>query len=271
MDETNIEKIKSRLNNFYENNDIPHIIFYGSCGSGKKTLLFDFLQRIYDNKQKAKSNTMIVNCAHGKGIKFIREELKTFAKSNMKYNSKIHFKSIVLINADSLTTDAQSALRRCIELFSYNTRFFIVVENKERLLNPILSRFCEVYVPKNLLDYKKSWYENDEFIEWLSKDKNNLIDKILDRKLIDNEELVTFSQKLYMQGFSCMDLIFFIKQSISITPNEVSEILFTFYDVKSTIKNETFLIFCILQKFLSTMNHVHISKLDNSGNSIILS
>jgi hypothetical protein len=90
---------------------------------------------------------MFVNCAHGKGIKFIRDELKYFAKANMQCNDNNMFKSIVLMNADELTIDAQSALRRCIELFSHNTRFFIIVENKYKLLNPILSRFCEIYIP----------------------------------------------------------------------------------------------------------------------------
>ena len=92
---------------------------------------------------------MYVNCSHGKGIKFIREELKCFAKTNIQFNNKIMFKIIVLLNADNLTVDAQSALRRCIELFSSNTRFFIIVENKNRLLNPILSRFCEIYIPEH--------------------------------------------------------------------------------------------------------------------------
>ena len=101
-----------------------------------------------------KTNVMIVNCAHGKGIKFIREELKFFAKTNIQSNSGVLFKTIVLLNADNLTIDAQSALRRCIELFSSNTRFFIIVENKEKLLNPILSRFCEIYVPEHIVDGK---------------------------------------------------------------------------------------------------------------------
>ena len=61
--------------------------------------------------------------------------------------SGVCFKSIVLTNAESLTTDAQSALRRCIEQFSHNTRFFVVINEKSRLLKPILSRFCEIYVP----------------------------------------------------------------------------------------------------------------------------
>ena len=90
---------------------------------------------------------MFVNCAHGKGIKFIRDELKQFAKTNIQFDDNNLFKSIVMYNADELTIDAQSALRRCIELFSHTTRFFIVVENKHKLLKPILSRFCEIYVP----------------------------------------------------------------------------------------------------------------------------
>ena len=76
---------------------------------------------------------MIVNCAHGKGIKFIREDLKLFAKTNIHLNNGILFKSIVLLNADFLTIDAQSALRRCIELFSHTTRFFIIIENKNNI------------------------------------------------------------------------------------------------------------------------------------------
>jgi dihydroorotase len=65
-----------------------------------------------------------------------------------------------------LTIDAQSALRRCIELFSHNTRFFIVVENKDKLLNPILSRFCDIFVPEpamNLHQYVLSQQFRLEF------------------------------------------------------------------------------------------------------------
>jgi hypothetical protein len=142
-------KIEDKLNYFLVNNKIPNIIFNGSSGTGKKTIVYEFINKIYNyDKSKIKTNVLFVNCSHGKGIKFIREELKFFAKTNIQSNSGVLFKTIVLMNADYLTIDAQSALRRCIELFSYNTRFFIIVENKNKLLNPILSRFCEIYVPE---------------------------------------------------------------------------------------------------------------------------
>ncbi len=140
-------EIKDKLNYFCSIHKIPNILFHGPSGSGKRTIVNNFVSNIYNNdKEKIKTFVMYVNCAHGKGIKFIREDLKFFAKTHINSNGGDNFKSIILLNADKLTMDAQSALRRCIELFSHNTRFFIVVENKERLLNPILSRFCEIYV-----------------------------------------------------------------------------------------------------------------------------
>ena len=143
------QNIKEKLDYFHKIHKIPNIIFHGPSGCGKRTIVNEFIQNIYDNdKDKIKNMVMNVNCAHGKGIKFIREELKFFAKTNIQSNNGTIFKTIVLLNADYLTIDAQSALRRCIELFSYNTRFFIIVENKNKLLNPILSRFCEIYVPE---------------------------------------------------------------------------------------------------------------------------
>ena len=142
------ENVLKQLNYFISIRKIPNLIFHGSSGTGKRTIVGNFINQIYEgDRNRVKSNVMFVNCAHGKGIKFIRDELKYFAKANMQCNDNNMFKSIVLMNADELTIDAQSALRRCIELFSHNTRFFIIVENKYKLLNPILSRFCEIYVP----------------------------------------------------------------------------------------------------------------------------
>ena len=146
MDNNNIDlhkNIKDKLTYFIKENKIPHILFHGPSGSGKRTLVYSFVSDIYNNdKSLIKNYTMFADCAHGKGIKFIRDELKFFAKTNVNIKGTGHFKTIILTNADKLTTDAQSALRRCIELFSHNTRFFIIVENKYNLLKPILSRFC---------------------------------------------------------------------------------------------------------------------------------
>lgn len=142
------QNIHNKLDVFIKNRKIPNIIFYGPNGSGKTYILNRFIHQVYDDDKTAiKNYVMRANCAHGKGIRFIREELKFFAKTNIDLKDGAIFKSVILTNADKLTIDAQSALRRCIELFSSSTRFFIVVENKDSLLKPILSRFCDIYIP----------------------------------------------------------------------------------------------------------------------------
>jgi len=147
LEETH-KNIHNKLDVFIKNRKIPNIIFYGPHGSGKTYILNRFIHAVYGGDKTAMRNyVMRANCAHGKGIRFIREELKFFAKTNIDMKEGAIFKSVILTNADKLTIDAQSALRRCIELFSSSTRFFIVVENKDSLLKPILSRFCDIYIP----------------------------------------------------------------------------------------------------------------------------
>ena len=60
---------------------------------GQKVIkFFDEIKIYNNNKIFIKEYVMYVNCAHGKGIRFIRDELKFFAKTNyhmFKKNEKI--------------------------------------------------------------------------------------------------------------------------------------------------------------------------------------
>ena len=247
------QKIMEKLDYFNASNKIPNIIFHGSSGSGKRHIVDQFINKIYQyDKSKIKSNVMLVNCAHGKGIKFIREELKFFAKTNIQSNNGTIFKTIVLLNADYLTIDAQSALRRCIELFSYNTRFFIIVENKNKLLNPILSRFCEIYVPEyiengkliNLHQYAIHKNYNIDSVQ----DKYTLIDdeieKLFDTE-VDHATLTNLSNEFYENGISCLDLINWINNTDKIDALERSTICICFNKIKSEFRCEKLLLLYI--------------------------
>ena len=143
----NNENLKQKLFLLKTNNKIPNIIFYGDNDNDKKEILKYFIDLIYDNNQtKIKNNTLILNCAFNKGIKYIREDLKFFCKTIINNDNGNFFKSIILLNGEKLTMDAQSALRRCIEIYSHNTRFFIVVQDKNKLLKPIISRFASIHI-----------------------------------------------------------------------------------------------------------------------------
>jgi hypothetical protein len=253
------ENIYEKLDFFHKNNQIPNIIFHGSSGTGKKTIVYQFLNQIYENdKNKLKNNVMFVNCSHGKGIKFIREELKFFAKTNIQSNYGVTFKSIVLLNADSLTTDAQSALRRCIELFSYNTRFFIIVENKHKLLNPILSRFCEIYVPEwinptgnveNLHQYKlRVKFENQELLNKKKVFMDDVIHKVCSPDTKPSHKiLMNISVEIYNNGYSCLDVMESYGAKADSTYS--SELYMNFHKIKSDFRCEKLLILYMLDKF----------------------
>jgi DNA polymerase III delta prime subunit len=261
------QNIIEKLKYFHEKHKTPNIIFHGQSGCGKRTIVNKFINIIYNNdKERIKSFVMYVNCAHGKGIKFIREELKFFAKTHINSNGGDIFKSIVLLNADKLTIDAQSALRRCIELFSHTTRFFIIVENKYKLLKPILSRFCEIYVPEpiysgsiiNLYKYnlEETFKLKDVKIqrtEWLKKE----LQKIIIKTKVNHEDLINISTKLYEKGYSGMDLMQLLEKPgtfklSNLTEEKRYELLFTFNKVRKEFRNEKLLILFILNfTFLS--------------------
>ena len=239
--------IINKLNYFINNKKIPHIVFHGPYGVGKRTILNHFIEKIYDNNQRfIKEYVMYVDCAHGKGIRFFRDQLKFFAKTNIQHKNNIMFKSIILFNADKLTMDAQSALRRCIEKYSNNTRFFIIAENKKLLLNPILSRFCCIYIPMpqanndyvNFYNMLFDNYNNAESYKKLTKIKNIIKGKQSCDTLV---KCMNTSKILYNKGYSCLDLMDYIAKS---SGNQL--ILLYFDKIRKQIRNEELLIFYIL-------------------------
>jgi len=251
--------IQQKLDFFFEKRQIPNLLFHGASGTAKRTLVYQFLNKIYGgDKHKIKTNTMIVNCAHGKGIKFIREELKFFAKTNIQCNSGVIFKSIVLQNADSLTVDAQSALRRCIELFSHNTRFFIIVENKHKLLNPILSRFCEIHVPEYMVDgrlvnlHKRAIDQKYRFEYDLEKRNAvcDLLSKIIEEQP-DFTKIIDICNTAYEDGYSCLDLIAEIKDSPTISEIQKANTAILFQQIKTEYRCEKLLMYYLILSLYS--------------------
>jgi DNA polymerase III delta prime subunit len=204
-----------------------------------------------------KNYVMIVNCAHGKGIKFIREELKFFARTNINLQEGSIFKSIILLNADKLTIDAQSALRRCIELFSHSTRFFIIVDDKYKLLKPILSRFCEIFIPEPIINGKElnlHRYNLDNCFSVSKYDKQrktkfkNELDKIKENKVIE------ISETLYEKGYSALDLVEYIKD-MKIDELKKYEYLVFIQKIKGEFREERLLMACILNFVLKRLDY----------------
>jgi DNA polymerase III delta prime subunit len=220
--------MQDKLDFFIESGRIPNIIFHGQPGCGKKKELINFIHKIYkNNKEDIQQYVMYINCAYGKGIKFIRDELKHFAKTNIIYSQ---FKSIVLFNAEKLTMDAQSALRRCIEQFNFNTRFFIVTDDKFSLLKPILSRFSEIYIPSSQKEYK-----ND--IEF-----NMIMEKLNDTNIL---QTATY---MYENAYSAIDLEHYVYLNDT-TPYKYKWLMY-YSKIRNKFRNELLLLYNLLYLYL---------------------
>jgi DNA polymerase III delta prime subunit len=255
MEESDIHQdIKKKLKTFIVDKKIPHIIFYGPSGSGKRHILRYFINNIYTSQDDIKRYVMYINCAHSKGIRFIRDELKFFAKTNIHLQQGKIFKSIVLFNADKLTTDAQSALRRCIEQFSRSTRFFIVIENQNKLLKPILSRFCNIYIRLPIINgketslhlHKKTFIQakyktlESKRLRWLT----NQLDKKSNYSTI--EKCLGFSTKLYEKAYSALDIMHIIYTDSKMDNKRKFAILIYFDKVRKEFRNEMLLLSFII-------------------------
>lgn len=242
------ENIKKKLDYFIENKSVPNILLYGDSGSGKSGILNYFLKKTYKTQDNIQKLVMFINCNQCKSIKFIREELKFFAKSHIQNSQQNDFKSIVLFNADNLTIDAQSALRRCIELFSNSTRFIVLIENKERILKPILSRFCYIYVSNarvknkviNLYCYNiNKNYESDETLQ-LNKIRD-LITKNMNENKYEELPLLMVSK-----GYSGLDLIRLLEkkklEGLKIDEIRILELIIFFTRLVKELRNEKLII-----------------------------
>ncbi|WP_435074752.1 replication factor C small subunit [Halorubrum sp. HHNYT27] len=133
------EDIVERLQSYIEQDDIPHLLFSGPAGVGKTTAATAIARQVY-GEDNWRGNFLELNASDQRGIDVVRDRIKGFARSSFGGDFRIVF----LDEADSLTDDAQSALRRTMEQFSDNTRFILSCNYSSKIIDPIQSR-CAVF------------------------------------------------------------------------------------------------------------------------------
>lgn len=116
--------------------DMPHLLFSGSAGVGKTTTALCISRQILGDY--AKDYTLELNASDERGIGMVREKVKKF--SRYAGMADVPFKIIILDEADEMTSDAQTALRRIIEDTAKICRFILIANNISKIIDPIQSR-----------------------------------------------------------------------------------------------------------------------------------
>ena len=131
------DEIVERLKAYAKHKNVPHLMFAGPVGTGKTTSALAMSKELFGETWK--QNFHELNASDERGIAVVRGKIKDFARTAPI--GKAGFKIIFLDEADSLTTDAQSALRRTIEKYSHICRFILSVNYSSKIIEPIQSRF----------------------------------------------------------------------------------------------------------------------------------
>jgi len=164
------------------NGDMPHMLFYGPPGTGKTSTILAISKQLF--KHLYNDRVLELNASDERGINVIREKVKNFSQISAKssYTSIPSFKIVILDEADSMTSTAQSALRRTIETYSKMTRFCLICNYANKIIKAISSRCVifrfkpipEILINKRLNEIKKleKIHCNDNIIKNITIESN---------------------------------------------------------------------------------------------------
>ena len=168
------KEIYDRLKMMSSDNSIPHIIFHGVPGAGKKTMINIFLKMIYGDSisklyttaysiagsgNKTKKETVqnsdhhiIINPTSTNFDRYLVHEIvKRYAGSQtieLTQNPNSKFKTIQISNLDRLSHSAQTSLRRMIEVNASICRFIMWCDNLSNVIGPLKSRCVCIRIPR---------------------------------------------------------------------------------------------------------------------------
>jgi replication factor C subunit 2/4 len=205
------------LNESVNKGDLPHLLFYGSSGTGKTSTIHALAMKLY-GPNKISDKILELNASDENGINVVREKIIKFANivvgsGDPNYPSP-SFKLIILDEADSMTSEAQTALKKVMESTCEITRFVFICNYESKIIDAIKSR-CAKFRFRPIPD--------DLMIEKL----RNIA--VSENMLINDEELKTITNICEGDARRCINILQNLKyipskEKVMITKEDISSI-----------------------------------------------
>ncbi|KAH8583584.1 replication factor C like AAA ATpase [Cryptosporidium sp. chipmunk genotype I] len=147
LDISHQKEVVSMLNHVLKNGNMPHLLFHGPPGTGKTSAVLALSRELF-GPNEYKNRILELNASDERGINVVRDKIKSWTRQIVQCN-KTHeltgnplplWKIVILDEAEMMTADAQSALRRIIEVSAKNTRFVIICNYVSKIIEPLASR-----------------------------------------------------------------------------------------------------------------------------------
>ena len=191
------------LQSLSENSEFPHLIFYGPDGAGKKTRVHCFLSKVYGEGIYKMNTLEFCPSDVGNNDKFIISHVikETSSFAQLDSESQKNFKVIVLLEADKMTKEAQSALRRTMEKYSENCRIIMIVNDLSAIIDPIRSRCFSLRIPA------PNETEIKDVLKYIIKEENldindNQMNSIIEKHGKNVRECITCLQMTTLGNFN---------------------------------------------------------------------
>ncbi|KAF5391449.1 hypothetical protein D9757_002079 [Collybiopsis confluens] len=204
--------------------NLPHMLFYGPPGTGKTSTILALARQLF-GPDSFRSRVLELNASDERGISIVRDKIKNFARQTPRVQTVSSdgkeypcppYKIIILDEADSMTQDAQGALRRIMENYARITRFCLVCNYVTRIIEPLASRCSKFrFTP---LDHSSS----STRIAYIAAEEgiridNSVIDALISTSAGDLRRAITYLQSAHRLSSST-------QPPVPITPRDVQEI-----------------------------------------------
>ena len=255
------DDVKKILRNFINNKNIPHLLFFGPSGCGKTSTILSLARDLFGSEYQNRIKEL--NASDERGINVIREKIKNYAQESISVNNNLPpWKIIILDEADNMTIESQYALRRIMEEYSKVTRFCIICNYHNKIIDPIVSR-CSLFrfkpIPNKIIKDQLTLISKKEKF----KCSNQVLDKICSYCRGDLRKAINFLQRCNncfgdkitsmvideISGVISFDRLFeFIQNCINKNEEKVLQFIEYFYYSGYSLVNQIYSIHNILIK-----------------------
>ena len=202
------DQIIKQMRSFLDNSECPNILFAGPQGTGKTAIVQAFAKELYGDTWR--NNVLEMNASDERGIDTVRERIKKFARQGT--TGDYDFSIIFLDEVDSMTKDAQAAMRRVMEDYSDNTRFFMSCNYPNKLIPPLQSR-CAIFRVDPLQDEDIEHLIREVMLQEGIEEEGEAVDLLVDyasgdaRKAINSLQAATVDGELTEQGVEAVSSV----------------------------------------------------------------